>query len=388
MADSYFPPELLREILLKLPAKSLIRFTVVCKSWHSLITSFPFISTHLAQTPHTNTLLVRRYVSTHNNENYSLFQDSKNRPFSLNFTSELHFPFNCQLGYFRIVGSCNGIVCLSDDLFGELQSLVLWNPSIQKYITLPLPSIKPQLPHMSVLGFGADLPETDDYKLVRLVYSKNDDVVYNGPPEIEIYSINSGVWRRVVGVEIKHCMVEFMWSQAFVNGSVHWIAYDVVPNGGGIRSLVMSFSVADEVFGEIMLPDALVGVIATNLSIMLFEESLAVVKYEGEIDGASCEVWVMKQYGVLESWSRLYRINFVAGMEKVVGFRNNGEVLFSTRGNNLVSYNPNSGRNRGLGIQGSSRSFYVQNYRESLILLKGNSVISGRILERMGGLWI
>ncbi|KAH0646377.1 hypothetical protein KY284_034261 [Solanum tuberosum] len=107
-----------------------------------------------------------------------------------------------------------------------------------------MPSIKPQLPHMFVLGFGVDLSETDNFKL--------------------------WVWRRVVGIEINHCMVEVIWSQ----------------------SLVISFSIANEVYREIMLSDAL------------------------------------------------------AGMEKVVGFRNNGDVLFSTRRNDL-------------------------NYMESLILLKG-----------------
>ncbi|KAH0722295.1 hypothetical protein KY290_004976 [Solanum tuberosum] len=245
-----------------------------------------------------------------------------------------------------------------------------------------MPLIKPQSPHMFVFGFGVDLSKMDDYKLVRLVYRKNDVVVNNDPPEIEIYLINSGIWRRVTGVEIKHCMMEFMWSQAFVNGAVHWIAYDVVANGGGLRSLVMPFSIADEVFGEIMLPDALVGVIPTNLSIMLFEESLAIVGYKREIDDTSCEVWVMEQYRVLESWSRLYRINLVADMEKVVGFRNNGEVLFSTRSiNDLISYDPNSGRNMGLCIQGSYRSFYVQNYMESLILLKGNNAVLSNVVD-------
>ncbi|WMV49379.1 hypothetical protein MTR67_042764 [Solanum verrucosum] len=193
MADSYFLPELLREILLKLPAKSLLRFTAVCESWHSVITSFPFISAHLAQTPHSDTLIVRRYVSTSNREHYSLFQDSKNQPFYLNFTSELNFPFNIQLGYFRIIGSCNGILCLADDFFRELRNLILWNPSIKKFIALPMPSIKPQSPHMFVFGFGVDLSKTDDYKLVRLVYRKTDVVVNNDPPEIEIYSINSRI---------------------------------------------------------------------------------------------------------------------------------------------------------------------------------------------------
>ncbi|KAK4723811.1 hypothetical protein R3W88_026590 [Solanum pinnatisectum] len=244
-----------------------------------------------------------------------------------------------------------------------------------------MPSSKPQSPHMFVFGFGSDLSKTDDYKLVRLVYRKDDVVVNNVPPGIEIYLINSGVWRRVTGVEIKHCMMKFMWSQTFVNGVVHWIMYDVVANGGGLQILVMTFSIADAVFGEIMLPDALVGVIPTNLSIMLFEESLVVVRYEKEIYDASCEVWVMKQYEVLESWRRLYRINLVADMEKVVGFRNNGEVLFSTRSNDLISYDPNSGCNMGLCIQGSYRSFYVQNYMESLILLEGNNVVLSNVVD-------
>lgn len=52
---------------------------------------------------------------------------------------------------FRIIGSCNGIMCLSGDLFGELHNLILWNPSVQKFIALPMPSIKPQVPHMFFL---------------------------------------------------------------------------------------------------------------------------------------------------------------------------------------------------------------------------------------------
>lgn len=36
--------------------------------------------------------------------------------------------------------------------------------------------------------------------------------------------------------------------------------------------VIMSFSIADEVFREIMLPDDLAGVTPINLLIMLFEE--------------------------------------------------------------------------------------------------------------------
>lgn len=84
---------------------------------------------------------------------------------------------------------------------------------------------------MIVLRFGVDLIETDDYKLIRLVYHTNIMFGYNGLLRLNFFFINSGVWRRVVGVEINHCMVEVMWSRDFVNGVVHWIADDVVLNG-------------------------------------------------------------------------------------------------------------------------------------------------------------
>ncbi|XP_019071446.1 F-box/kelch-repeat protein At3g06240-like [Solanum lycopersicum] len=202
-------------------------------------------------------------------------------------------------------------MCLSGKLFGKMWSLV------------PRPSIRSKSPHMTVFGFGADLPQTNDYKLVRLVYHKNDMVGYNkysGLPEIEIYSINSGVWRRVVGFEIQHCIVEIMSSPVFVNGFVHWIIYDYVANGGRRRILIMTFNIANEVFGEIMLPDAIIGGTMTSLLVTLFEESLAIVRYGMRMGmyGYFCQVWVMKQYGVSESWNRLCHINLVAGFKKVV----------------------------------------------------------------------
>jgi hypothetical protein len=41
------PDELMSEILVRLPVKSLLPFKSVCKTWHSTISSRSFISTHL-----------------------------------------------------------------------------------------------------------------------------------------------------------------------------------------------------------------------------------------------------------------------------------------------------------------------------------------------------
>ena len=98
--------------------------------------------------------------------------------------------------------------------------------------------------------------------------------------------------------------------------------------------------------------------------------------------GYFCEVWVIKQYGVLKSWSTLCHINLLACFKKVVGFTKNGEVLISTRENDLISYDPNSGRSTSLGIEGYTWSFYVQNYMESLFFAQKEQCHSGWVLGR------
>ena len=67
-----------------------------------------------------------------------------------------------------VIGSSNKIFCL-EDFDG---SYFLWNPSIQKAISVPRPNTEMGIVSIDFIrqhGFGYD-PKTDDYKLVRLVY--------------------------------------------------------------------------------------------------------------------------------------------------------------------------------------------------------------------------
>ena len=43
----YLPEDFLRDILLRLPVKPLVRFRLVCKSWSTLLKSHDFATTHL-----------------------------------------------------------------------------------------------------------------------------------------------------------------------------------------------------------------------------------------------------------------------------------------------------------------------------------------------------
>ncbi|PIN14235.1 hypothetical protein CDL12_13132 [Handroanthus impetiginosus] len=371
MSD-YFPTELLIEIFLKLPVKPLIRCTTVCKSWHSLITSPSFICLHISENKN-HALLLRRYDSRDKREHYSLLKVADDGVFAVNSSLELEFPFKSQIGYFRIVGSCNGLVCLSDDFFANpSQPLIIWNPSVRNHVVLPKATINPEQPHIFAVGFGA---AGDDYKVVRLVYCREpDDFGFIVPPQAEIFSLKTRKWRRVKGVNVRLQILEFMWSQVFLKGVVHWLAYESINNDNSRHSSsILGFQVDKEVFTELLLPNELVGETVTNLSASLIGESLGVIKYSREDGSESCDVWMMKDYDVKESWTKLYRIDLSKGIERVVAFWKSGEALVVVREFSLVVYNPETKQTRNLGIHGTTRSFYIDNYVESLVLLRGHS---------------
>jgi F-box interacting protein len=365
MSD-YIPQELLDDILVRLPAKSLLRFTAVCKSWYSLITNPTFIISHRNRT-NSQTLLVRDYDNTHKKERYTLRRDDDTfgEPYL-----EFEFPFETAIGFFRIVGSCCGMLCLTDDLFGLMKSAVLWNPSIRKSVVIQMPD-KPQLPHFIVLGFGV-CPVSNDTKIVRIVYLKKvwHDHDHAGPLEVQIYSLATGEWRNVTSKAPPYCMLEFIWSQVFLNGIVHWIAYDEVAEHR-LPSLVVSFDLSEETFDEIMLPVELRGVDARRLLISVIGESLAVFHWNTETQ--SCCIWVMKEYKIFESWTKLFSIDISGLSDKKIRFRKNGEVLLVTKNNEVVSYNPDTYQTRDFGIVKGVRSFCVGYYTETLFLLKGEN---------------
>ncbi|KAL8031469.1 hypothetical protein ABFX02_13G027100 [Erythranthe guttata] len=375
MSD-FIPTDILIEILLKLPVKSLIRFTTVAKSWRSIITTPTFIDSHISGGGGNNhTLLLRRYDKSDKLEHYSLLKTTKGESFSASSSSQLEFPFKSQNGYFRIVGSCDGLVCLLDDLFVNCSSpIVIWNPSVRNHIVLPNPSINPkEVPHIAALGFGG--VAGDVYKVVRLVYCrKTEDFGFVVPPLVEIYSVGTGKWKKISGVDVRLRVLEYMWNQAFLNGVVHWLAYEPIDENKTTRGSILSFHMGEEVFGEVALPDELASESVTSFCIFVIGESLGIVKYDGEATRQSCDVWFMKEYGVKESWIKLYRIGMLEHLEKVVGFLESGEALLALMNIGLVAYNPFTMLTTDLGIDGAPRSFYVDNYSESLLLLKGHVV--------------
>lgn len=372
MSD-YIPEEILIDILVKLPVKSLIRATGVCKAWQSLIRSPSFISTHLSNSE--NHALLRRYDIHNNREHYTIFP--KGGPFGVKSSPELEFPFKCPIGYFRILGSCDGLVCLSNDLFVDPSPPVIWNPALRNQVVLPESLIHPNEVHLVALGFGV---ASNVFKIVRLVYCrKPNDYGFIVPPQAEVFPLGSGRWRRLSGINVKLRLLEYMWRPIFFKGFVHWIAYE--PMGENIdRNSILTFHIGDEVFGEIMLPGELEREAITSLSLAIMGESLAAIISDGVMGNLRCDVWMMKDYGVNESWSRLYRIDS-KGFQRVIGFWGRDEAVLAVHGCELVTYDPETKGTTRVAVFGNTRSFYLDDYKESLVLLGGYSGDSGEELS-------
>ncbi|CAI9089434.1 OLC1v1024006C1 [Oldenlandia corymbosa var. corymbosa] len=367
MSD-YFPEEVVIEILSRLPTKSLVRFLLVSKSWQSLISSPNFIAAHLnhvrqSKIPNSSSLsLVRLYNIFCNKENYALYSEAGVDGGS-GRNSKLCFPVKLEYGILRMVGTCDGLLYLSDNHHRE--NNYIWNPSIRRYVKLPPPT-NPPSNFTSVTGFGSDC--RGDYKVVRVVYCEGDGGDLTLPPEVEVYSLSTGFWRRLLNVEIDAFISFAGTTHAPLNGAWHWISYS--PHraaDGGCLCLILRFDIANELFSEIMLPDELSLVNCLNLVVNVYMGQLCVTA--NHVRGYEY-IWVMKQYGVKESWTRLFTIDLAKCAGGFVGFRKNDIVAFTNQGHGLVTFDPQTGKSRDLAIyNGVARPLDIDDFEETLVLL-------------------
>ncbi|CAN0826398.1 hypothetical protein LINGRAPRIM_LOCUS2244 [Linum grandiflorum] len=82
------------------------------------------------------------------------------------------------------------------------------------------------------------------------------------------------------------------------------------------------------------------------------------------------EIWVMSEYGSVDSWVRLLTVGmYENGVPRALGFRSNGDVLFELSGGEIVSGDPESFEVRELELQGEVGYSVVCSFEETLVLL-------------------
>ncbi|XP_075659304.1 F-box/kelch-repeat protein At3g23880-like [Castanea sativa] len=235
-------------------------------------------------------------------ERYKLIhEDHENNVSSSEQIQDLKLPLRSRLrSYLQLVGSANKLFCLR----GE-NCFILWNPCIRKFITRPNPSVTAEFP--CYLAFGFDL-RTNDYKVVTIAYQSYTRYEGAKPPLVEVYSVSEGSWRVTSGGDSyppKITMSNWPHQAASLNGAVYFVAND----WGDARSLiVLSFDLGDEVFHLISLPNGKFGLHAdASIFTSEFKGLLSLICYESWRYGYS--IWVMKEYGIVDSWTKQFTID-------------------------------------------------------------------------------
>ncbi|CAK8560452.1 unnamed protein product [Lathyrus sativus] len=299
------PFDLVTEILSRLPVKMLVRFRCVCKPWNSLISDHDFSRKHFKLSTTRNLYFTsysgrsRRFVL----KSYplqSVFTD-----LTTSFT-RLEFPFNCPYSYGHnlhyIVGSCDGILCLA---YIRTSFVVLWNPSIRKFKELPLFENPEDLPAIRLVvkyGFGYD-HVSRNYKVVVL-YNCG---IHEGTTKIKVYTLSTNSWRNIgtlpfpfVYRHFDTLPFPFVYRHLddacgiYVSGSINWLAYTKWHH----PFCIVSFDLGTESCQRICPPG---GLEMQWLRLCVLKDCLCVVSRD--------DVWVMKEYGVKESWTKLFELS-------------------------------------------------------------------------------
>ncbi|KAB2636611.1 F-box/kelch-repeat protein [Pyrus ussuriensis x Pyrus communis] len=249
----YYPEDIVHEILLRLPVKSLMRFSVVCKSWSFRTKSSAFIYNHLIsrrraiqlnnENPNEGGLLI---VQSYDPTLYSLCWDNPTS-YALSTYTEL---MNTFVGYKNIHTQGNGIPY---KVLGTCYNIVIRNPSIRKFFVVPKPTIPFSRYDRTYYAFGYD-SHSNDYKLLRSVMTC---LTSRG---IEIWSLVRGSWRSLsADISIFHPSVlpRFSvvfspcgWPPALVNDALHWSRLQK-----NMNHFILSFDMCSELFGVIILPE-------------------------------------------------------------------------------------------------------------------------------------
>ncbi|KAG5549738.1 hypothetical protein RHGRI_014888 [Rhododendron griersonianum] len=251
---------------------------------------------------------------------------------------ELDFPFKVPHRLIRNVGCCDGLVCVAVG-----RKVFLWNPSTRKFVTLP----DAEMPYHcgETFGFGYD-ESIDDYKVVRFFSSTRCREV-----PVKVYTLRSDSWRRI-GDFPHRGFPEGLGT--FVNGSLHWIVVNESYN-------IVSLDLAKETYGEVLQPEYGDGYLH-DITLDILNGCLCIVRYRD-----SCaDVWVMKEYGIRESWTKLGVVPRFSHPIDRLRILKNGEVLVHTQ-DHLVRYSPKDGTFSHLTVHNRPWFFGQYPYVESLV---------------------
>ncbi|KAJ4843906.1 hypothetical protein Tsubulata_034255 [Turnera subulata] len=281
----YFPSAIVEEIIARLPTKSLARILCMSKEWYSYRSNGKLDKLRSKLAPLEIRILDPEASGLHRSWD---FDDFLTTPAPLSFPLERpNFPTD------QWIGSCNGLVCVALDQ--QCNQLVLWNPTTGVYRQLPdKPVDTSSYAAYPVFGFGYD-SVSDDYKIFL---SSIDDRGYEDDISTTlIYSLRANSWKEIYTEGLG-----YVDKGLFLNGALHWDY-----NG---KEIVV-FDLEKEVIHDFLLPPLELNILdKARQNFTAYPVGLGIVGGYLSVSGydSRLQIWIMKEYGVQESWVRIIEL--------------------------------------------------------------------------------
>ncbi|QCE15988.1 F-box protein CPR1-like [Vigna unguiculata] len=354
--------DLVKEILLKLPTKSVLSFKGLSKSWFSLISDPEFARRHFdaAVAPTYKLLNIVKDCAVYCADKESALCDDDSWHAVSNI-SGFHWYVNC----ISVAGSCRGFVLLQY----LLHDFVLWNPltGVQKEIHQKRGTWTRH--HLSGMGYD---PVDDDIVLVTIILRIHD----GNHMLLRYFSLRNNCWTSVkydvsyvapyFGAELRHGQ---LW-----NETLYWI----VKSADDLRNVMIAFDVREKRLLEITLPHHLAnlpnGSDIYHLKVM--GEYLYLCLVVRNHPYQLIEIWSVKECKQETVWTKTFDFSFYfrpsLNLIFPVCFTENGEILAFCNNNTLVKIDE-KGKLR-YGNQNNSRLHFLRcvMYRESFLPLPGD----------------
>ncbi|XP_026429251.1 F-box/kelch-repeat protein At3g06240-like [Papaver somniferum] len=300
----YFPEDILKEIFLRLPGRSLLRFRCVSKSFCTLIDNPSFRSMN------------HELSYSRNNPSFMFCEAKRNKIYTIDYksvssllpssttceftTNHMNYPLKFQDCEVVFLSSCNGLVWIHlRKTGGHEKEYYIWNPATEVYKSIPMPREVKSL--RRGYGFCYDY-RTEDYKLVRVVVdwaSKCSDV--------DVYTVSSNSWKttQIIPYNIYYqgyCGVLFC-------GALHWLMRTF---GRDSTHVLVCFDIVNKRFEEVALPETPMPYPEEPLEADMLDLGIGVlggcICLIYRFFGVGVDVWMMQEYGVRKSWTKSFSI--------------------------------------------------------------------------------